>query len=136
MAATFDPGLSSKRDEARLWLGDYHQGTVAGAVPSALLQDATIDAKLAAYPFNEAVAQLAGALISKYANSPDSYDEGGTGLKLVWAHRLDAWKTVIKEARATMTNPTQGYRPGIRVAPITNPNTVNYPSSKAKFRSN
>lgn len=120
MAATFDPALSTKKDEARLWLGDYHTNATSGPVANAFLQDATIAAKLNLYPFNEAVAQLASALISKYANSPDLYEEGSS-LKLEWRNRLLAWREVIAEARKSGAAPTQTYRPGIAVGKLSSP---------------
>lgn len=136
MAATFDPTLPTKRDEARLWLGDYHTSAVAGAVPNAFLQDETIDAKLALYPYPEAVAQLASALISKYANAPDTYEEGHS-LRLEWKNRLAAWRTVVDEARASNVSPTLVYRPGIAVGQIQSPlDTAKKYGSKTGFRSN
>ena len=135
MAATFDPSLASKIDEARLWLGDYHTNAVAGPVANALLQDATIGAKIAAYPFNEAVAQLASALISKYANAPDSYEEGGS-LKLEWHSRLAAWKEIVAEARKAGAAPTTLYRPGIAIGVIGSPAMNAGISSPTGFRTN
>jgi len=136
MAATFDPALSSKTDEVRLWLGDYHTNATAGPVANAFLQDATIAAKLHLYPFNEAVAQLASALISKYANSPDMYEEGNS-LKLEWRNRLAAWKEVVAEARRSGAAPTQTYRPGIAVGKLSSPlDSIVSTGNPTGFRSN
>lgn len=131
MAATFDPNLTHRRDDIRLWLGDYHTNDVAGPVANAFLQDATIDAKLAAHPFNEAAAQLATALIAKYANSPDAYDENRS-LKLEWHSRLESWKTVVAEARKAAGRPSEVYRPGISVGRIASP----LDDPRTQFRSN
>ena len=127
MAATFDPALSSKRDEVRLWLGDYHTNAAAGPVADAYLQDATIDAKLAAYPFNEATAQLANALISKYANKPDEYEEGNS-LKLQWHNRLASWKETVSEARKAGAAPALTFRPGIAIGRLGSPLDARLPT--------
>lgn len=137
MAATFDPALATKRDEARMWLGDYHTNASAGVVANAYFQDATYDAKIAAYTFPEAVAQLANALVSKYANQPDLYEEGHS-LKLEWRARLATWRAIAAEARKSGAKPSVNYRPGIALGQMTNPVIATNTSAESKntFRSN
>lgn len=99
MAATFDPSLAAPRDHIRLALGDKHDNATSGAVTAPLLQDEVIDAKLAAFSYAEALAQLAEALVTQFAQDPDKYAESG-GLKLEWTERIRAWTELASRARA------------------------------------
>lgn len=92
MTSTFDPSLSATKDHIRLALGDTDTS-------SPLLADETINAKLASFPYSEALAQLAEALISQFGQKPDEYSESG-GVRLKWSSRIDAWRSLVEAARA------------------------------------
>jgi hypothetical protein len=90
-SGTFDPSLPTYRDHARLLLGDTDTTAV-------LLADSTIDAKLALFPYPEAVAQLALSLIALYGQKPDQYGEQG-GVQVRWGERINAWRQIVDDAR-------------------------------------
>ncbi len=91
MAATFDPALSTLKDHIRLALGDKDTA-------SPLLADETIAAKLSAFSYCEALAQLAEALIAEFGQRPDDYSETG-GIHVKWGERIDAWRRIAEAAR-------------------------------------
>lgn len=119
MAAVFAQALPTAKDRARLMLGDVPEGAISGTVADALLQDDTIEAVLASYPFNEGVRQLAVSLLARFAGEPDKYEEGN-GLKLEWRNRLDAWKVLVKELKDTPSSATKA-RTGVAIASMSSP---------------
>lgn len=90
--ATYDPALPTTKDSIRLALGDTD-------MTEPLLLDATILAKLGLFPYNEALAQLAEALIAEFGQKPDEYSED-RGIRLKWTQRMNAWQRVIDAARS------------------------------------
>lgn len=97
MSANYDPTLviNPPRDRARQLLGDTGEDP-AGVF---LLQDETILALLALFPFSEAVAELAEGLATRFAQQPDEYnDEGGT--KVSWKKRVDQWNLLAMTRRS------------------------------------
>lgn len=90
--ATYDPALPTLKDSIRLALGDTD-------MTEPLLLDATILAKLGLFPYNEALAQLAEALIAEFGQKPDEYSED-RGIRLKWTQRMNAWQRVIDAARS------------------------------------
>jgi hypothetical protein len=92
MSATYDPSLPSPKDHIRQLLGDTDTTTP-------ILQDETIIAKLQAFGWGEALAQLAEGLISQYAQEPDTLEESG-GMKQQWTARLSSWQALVVRARA------------------------------------
>lgn len=93
MGFSFDPGLGTLRDHARLALGDTSQA-------SPLLDDATIDAKLRAFGYLEALAQCSEACVAVVSQDPTTYREGSAGMELDWTGRLEGWKQLARDARA------------------------------------
>ena len=63
MTATYSTALTTTRDHIRLALGDTD-------TDAPLLQDETIDAKLSAFGYAEALAQLAESLAVLHARKP------------------------------------------------------------------
>ncbi|MBS1716463.1 MAG: hypothetical protein JSS72_01875 [Armatimonadetes bacterium] len=90
---SFDPSLPSLRDHLRLALGDTDS-------VSPLLADETIDAKLAAVGYLEALAQLAEALAVEAAQDPSRYAEDSSGMNIQWGERVAAWRQLALDARA------------------------------------
>jgi len=72
---------------------------VSGDVASPLLLDATIEAKITAFGYLEALAQCAEALASQFARQPDEYNES-TGIRLRWSSRVATWQKLAIDARA------------------------------------
>ena len=97
MAATFDPTLATLKDHIRLALGDTNVNTP-------LLDDQTINAKLAAFSYCEALAQCAEALISQFGQRPSEYGESG-GVRITWGERISAWRKIVEDARSGRINP-------------------------------
>ena len=135
MSATFDPTLPTQRDHIRLALGDKHADASAGDITEPLLQDETIDAKLAAWGYSEALAQLADALATEYAQRPDSYQEY-QGLTMRWSERVSAWRELAKLARSGKIGvPGQtAMKTGIAIASTTAQSQASDPRY-SKFRS-
>ena len=98
MAATYNATLNSLKDHIRLALGDTPTGQVTGTVDDPLLQDETIQGKLVAFGYAEALAQLAEGLITLVGQRPSSYAEQG-GLKVQWAERVQAWRDIVDACR-------------------------------------
>jgi hypothetical protein len=92
MTATYNPTLASITDHIRLALGDTD-------TTAALLADETIQAKLNAFGYQEALAQLAEALVAQFGQKPSEYSEDG-GLRLKWTERISAWQKIADDARA------------------------------------
>jgi hypothetical protein len=116
MAASYSTDLSIGLNRARYLLGDTD-------TTSALLQDDEITGMLALYNFNEAVAQLAMGLASKYAQEPDQYNADG-GLEYSFKLRVDAWKALAVNMRNVAEKPTDAVpRPGISVGSLKQPDT-------------
>lgn len=112
MATTYTSS-SSPRDRARRLLGDTG---VDGNV--FLLDDAEIDAEIAAYRFNEAVAALAEGLATRFAQYPDETETPG-GHTVKWKERVGAWQDLAKRLRET---PGPGTRGGsTKLGALTNP---------------
>ncbi|MEN6583051.1 MAG: hypothetical protein ABFD54_11425 [Armatimonadota bacterium] len=97
MTATYDPTLPTLRDHIRLALGDTD-------TTNPLVQDETINAKLTTCGYCEALAQLAEALASEFAQRPDSYAESG-GLTVKWGERVQAWQDLADSARSGKITP-------------------------------
>lgn len=138
MTATFDISLASKRDHIRLALGDIDAS-------SPLLVDETIDAKLSAFSYLEALAQLAEALVAQFGQRPDEYSESG-GLSIKWGERIAAWRKLAEDARsgkieAPTTAKTQRYGAAVKQLNLQSqtggtPRTIaNIPTLMEGFRS-
>jgi hypothetical protein len=87
------------KDHIRLALGDRHNLGISGNVTTPLLQDEVIEAKLAVFTYQEALAQLAEALVAEYGQKPDEYSESG-GIRIKWGQRVKAWQAIADSARA------------------------------------
>jgi hypothetical protein len=121
MTAIFDPTLTTLKDHIRLALGDRHNLGISGVVALPLLQDEVIDAKLAAFTYQEALAQLSEALVAEYGQKPDEYSESG-GIRIKWGERVKAWQKVADNARAgkiVTPGTVQISRPGAAVQELT-----------------
>ncbi|MEQ1761556.1 MAG: hypothetical protein ABL984_00285 [Pyrinomonadaceae bacterium] len=103
-------------DRARRLLGDTG---VDGS--TFLLQDAEINAEIATYRFNEAVAVLADGLATRFAQFPDETETPG-GHTVKWKERVKAWQELAKRLRAT-NGP--GTRRGAKLGSLTNPTESN-----------
>lgn len=91
MPNTFNNELITPLDSARQMLGDTGEDIPV----SWLLDDNTINAKLAQYNFSTAVMQLALGLIARYGQMPDEVtDESGT--KISWKDRRVAWTLLVQ----------------------------------------
>ena len=88
-AATFNPALSTERDEARLRLGDTD-------TEHALRDDATYDALISKYGLEGAVTLLAQGLVAEYGQYPTRTDENGVTLD--FTERLTAWRFIVSQA--------------------------------------
>ena len=94
MATTYSTTASTPKDKARLLLGDT--GVDGGVF---LLTDEEIVAFMGTVSFNEAVALLAEALSTRFAQYPDETDTpGGTTVK--WTERVKTWLELAKRMRA------------------------------------
>jgi len=91
MSGTWDPGLSTWRDHARLLLGDTGQDSAPY-----LEDDTTYNGMLAAYPYDRAVGKLARGLAARYAQEPDWYDDDG-GTKVRWLYRVQQWNRMADQ---------------------------------------
>jgi len=91
VAATYDISLPTAKDHIRLALGDTNMSSV-------LLADETIEAKLAAFSYTEALAQLAEGLATLYAQKADKKRFGDVSEE--WSKRIDAWTDLASRARA------------------------------------
>ncbi|MBI1756193.1 MAG: hypothetical protein HYR64_03700 [Fimbriimonas ginsengisoli] len=116
MSFSFDPSLHAPRDHARLALGDTDAA-------SPLLDDETLDAKLSSSGYLEAVAQLAEALATRFAQEPDRYSEGQAGLSAQWTQRIAAWRKLAEDCRSGRIAPPGGAasRPPARVGSLDAP---------------
>jgi len=121
--ATFDPALPTYKDHVRLALGDTD-------VATPLLVDSTIDAKLGLFSYSEAVAQLAEALISQFAQKPSDYtDKNGVSIK--WSERVKAWRELVLNCRASAVETPSAVRPaakGICIGLLTAPDKTTFRS--------
>jgi len=134
MSATYDQTLSTLKDHVRLALGDVPSNQVSGAVDDPLLQDETIAAKLDAFGYCEALAQLAEGLITLIGQRPSSYDETG-GLSLGWSERINSWRNIVEAARSgRMRPPTESrrFRPYAAVGQTTAQEKVGRPYMPAE----
>lgn len=94
MSATYNPSdPSTPNDKARLLLGDT--GVDGGVF---LLTDEEILAFTGSIAFNEAVAQLALSLATRFAQYPDETTTPG-GHKTKWSERIKAWTDLAKTLR-------------------------------------
>lgn len=123
MSATFDPALPTNRDFIRRRIFDCELAdpSEAGEVVNPILQDETIDALLAAYTFNEALAQSAEAAIAYLSRFPDRFKQRGEGgAEVQWTERIDALRAIIKGARPDdqAEAPNARHRRGIAIAPL------------------
>lgn len=89
LPASFDPTLSTEKDDIRLRLGDT-------ASPFYLL-DATINAKLNQYGFDEACAQLAEGLASYFAQQAMLVVQ--RNLRRQYTNRSEFYLTLAKDIR-------------------------------------
>lgn len=101
MATTYTSS-NTPRDRARRLLGDT--GVDGNTF---LLQDSEIDAEIAAYRFNEAVAVLADGLAVRFAQFPDETDTPG-GHQVKWTERVRAWQELAKRLRSSSGPGTRG----------------------------
>lgn len=118
MATTYNSTTTSPtpKDRARKLLGDT--GVDGGVF---LLTDEEIDSEIATLGFNEAVAQLAMGLASRFAQYPDKTDTPG-GSTVEWRERIQQWKDLAAMIR-NAPDPTDA-RPRRTVAKLgqmTNP---------------
>jgi len=139
MPAIFDPTLSTLKDHVRLALGDFHSEEISTLVENPLLQDEVINAKLTAFGYAEALAQLAEALIAQHGQKPDQYSESG-GVTIKWGERVASWKLIADNARAgkiKVPSTTKIARPGIAVGELRNPDVPHHHHhhTGARFRS-
>lgn len=99
MAASYDPTLPTALDRARFRLGD----TTVDPEESALLPDATYLTLLTASATeNEAIAQAADALASRYGQEPDQIGLGGE-VTIRWGDRVKTWQALARVLRGVDT---------------------------------
>jgi hypothetical protein len=109
MAASYDNTLPAARDRARYQLGDTDMA-------AALEQDETYDANLALYGESLAIAVMAEALASRYAQRPDSFTST-TGMSVSWRERVKTWlalATRIRDAQSLGGSTSAGSIVGTR----------------------
>lgn len=92
MAYTYDPALTSQKDQVRLRLSDHITGDM-------ILQDSEIEGLLGLLPYNEACAQLAES-ISGYYNRKVA--EAGNGdMRARWLDRAYEYRMLAEQIRKT-----------------------------------
>lgn len=91
---SYDDTLPADLDKARALIGDTSNDSA-----TELVTDDHIDAVLALYPFNGAVAWLAEELATRFAQKPGSVTLPG-GLSVSWSARVSAWQALAKQMRA------------------------------------
>lgn len=116
MATTYTSS-NTPRDRARRLLGDT--GVDGNTF---LLQDSEIDAEIATYPFNAAVATLADGLATRFAQYPDETETPG-GHILKWSERVKAWQDLSKRLREARSPGTR--RSNAFLGALTNPTENN-----------
>lgn len=90
---TYTDTLPTDKDTARFLLGD-----TTNSVATELLTDDTINAALAIYGLNPAVAFLATGLATRFAQKPT--DIGlPSGLRVAWAERIKTWLSLAAQMR-------------------------------------
>lgn len=98
MSFTYDLNLPTEKDHIRYALGDIDP-------ENPLLQDETILAKLQAFGYGEALAQLAEGLASQFAQEPDSFTSDG--MRISWTERVANWRALAKSARELVVSPAE-----------------------------
>ena len=98
MATNYSPALGTDRDRARFIVGDTGELLDSSGEQVWLLQDETIEALLSQFGYAEGVAQICEALISRFAQEPDQYEEEG-GIQVRWSERIKAWKELARRMR-------------------------------------
>lgn len=88
MSASWDPNLSTKRDNLRLTLGDT--GKIGGEF---LFENETYDALLSQYSYNQALGKASRALASQFAQEPSWY-KAEDGVDVRWEKRVDQWNMI------------------------------------------
>lgn len=91
---SFSDTLETQLDQARFLLGD-----TTNDPSTELLTDDHIDAVLALYAFNPAVAFMAEGLAARFAQKVSSVGLPG-GLSASWAERVKNWKDIAAQMRA------------------------------------
>ncbi|MDR3691184.1 MAG: hypothetical protein P4L46_17520 [Fimbriimonas sp.] len=115
---TFDPHLSSLRDQIRLRLADTSPA-------SAVFQDETIDAMLGFYSYDEACAQLAESAGAEFARMASTVDNGP--LRYEYQERAAFFKGLAESIRS-LAQPAPGAPPftGATFGSISQPNLSRY----------
>lgn len=90
----YDHAKATNKDRARSLLGDTG---VDGGVW--LLSDEEIQADLNTLPFNQAVANLAMGLATRFAQFPDEVETPGGGI-MRYRERVEAWQKLANEMKA------------------------------------
>lgn len=90
---SYSDTLDSTLDKVRALLGD-----TSNDASTELLTDDHIDAVLALYPFNSAVAFMAEGLAARFAQKVSSVSLPG-GLAASWAERVKYWKGLAVQMR-------------------------------------
>jgi len=98
---TFDPHLSTSRDQIRLRLADTDSGT-------AVFADETIDAMLASYSFDEACAQLSESAGAEFARKASIVDNGP--LRYEYQERASFFNELARSIRS-LAQPAPGAPP-------------------------
>lgn len=88
---SYDDTLPTDLDKARALLGDTSS--------TELLTDDHIEAVLALYPFNSAVAFMAEGLAARFAQNPSSVALP-SGLSVSWSERVKYWKGLAEQMRS------------------------------------
>lgn len=111
MANNYDPNSAADRDRARRDLGDT--GTLLDEEGAAVWyhSDELIAAQIAAFGYNEGIAQLADGLRVRFSQEPEILQEETTGLRLELKARIDALLEVARRLRSSasvVTTAVQG----------------------------
>jgi len=91
---SYDDTLPADLDKARALLGDTSNDSA-----TELLTDDHIDAMLALYSFNTAVATMAMGLAARFAQNPSSVSLP-SGLSVSWSERVKYWLGLAAQMQA------------------------------------
>lgn len=118
MPFTFDPSLSTPRDQIRLRLADTDSA-------SAVFDDLSIDAMLAMYSYDEACAQLAESAGAEFSRMAGVVDNGP--LRYEYQERAAFFTGLAKSIRS-MAQPAPGAPvfTGATFGPIVRPDLSRY----------
>lgn len=98
MAAQFDASLATLKDNARALLGDIPNNGETGIVSDPILQDETIEAKLASAGWEQGLAELADMCIGIISREPTKYSES-LGILVDFKDRIPSLKRLSNNAR-------------------------------------